>query len=67
MRKRTKYKHKFDTVFFMNRWKRPLWDRSGSWVILGLAKDYFSPTEYEYRIAFFGFDIRIWMIREPVS
>lgn len=66
MRRKIKYKHICERVVFSNRWKKLILDRGQSWVIFGLSKDFFSPTEYEYRISFFGFDIRIWMIRERV-
>ena len=67
MGKRTKYKHRFDTIVLVNRWNIPFWDRSSNWIIFGFGKNYFSTTEYEYRIGFFGFDVRVWMIREPIS
>lgn len=64
MRKKTKYKYKFDELIFNNRWKQPIWNRSGTWVILGFGTRYFSPTEVEFYFNFFGFDFRFWFNRE---
>jgi hypothetical protein len=61
-----KYKHSFDRIVFSNRWKIGKYTRNGDWVILGIQKWFFSSREYEYRICFFGFDIRIWLKREPI-
>ena len=58
-----KYKHSFEKVVFRNRWSLLKYQRCGDWVIIGIQKWWFSPTEYEYRIGFFGFDCRIWMKR----
>lgn len=62
--RRTKYKYEFDTIVFNNRWKKPIWNRSGSWVIIGFGKRYFSPTYFEYYFNFFGLDVRFWFKRE---
>ena len=59
-----KYKIRFKEVIGHNRWKRAKHQRNGDWVIIGISRQFFSPTEYEYRINFFGFDIRIWLERE---
>jgi len=67
MRKRTKYKSKFDTIVINNRWKRPYYSRGDSWVYFGFSKRYFSTNDYEYVISLFGIDIRIWMTREPAK
>lgn len=59
----TKYKHHFDRVIFNNRWRmRPI-SRPEDWVFIGVSVRWFSPSEYEYVISFFGFDVRIWMKR----
>jgi len=63
-RRKTKYKHSFDTIIINNRWMKPFYSRTDNWVYLGISTRYFSPTEYEYAIHFFGIDIRIWMKRE---
>ena len=67
MRKRTKYKSKFDTIVINNRWKRPVYSRSDNFQYFGFGKRYFSVKEYEYVISLFGIDIRIWMTREPAK
>jgi len=56
------YKHSFDKISFSNRWtnKYPPDD----WVIIGIQQWWFSPQRYEYRICFFGFNLRIWIKRE---
>ena len=58
--KRTKYILKFDGVILNNRWKRPFYSRPGSWVIIGFSKKYFSVSELEYVVSFFGLDILFW-------
>lgn len=64
---RTKYKHKFDKLVFTNRWKMSgkirYW---GDYTIIGICRFGFSPKEYEWRICFFGFELRFWMKREAV-
>ena len=60
---RTKYKHKFDCLIINNRWKRPSYSRSSEWVFIGIGQRYFSPTEMEYYISFFGIDFRFWFDR----
>ena len=57
------YKNNFDRITIHNRWKEPLWNRSGDWIIFGLYKFWFSEEAFEYRIAFFGITIRIWIKR----
>ena len=64
------YTHHFDRISLQNRWKYNKWrglhiDFASDWTILGIAQRFFSPLEYEYIIAFFGFELRIWMIRTP--
>ena len=61
---RNKYKHTFDTLLIPNRWKQKKYMRSGSWVIIGFSKDFFSSNEYEYRVHLFGIDFGFWMKRE---
>ena len=61
--KRTKYILKFDELHINNRWKKPFWNRTGSWVLFGFSKSYFSPIELEYIIHLFGFDFRFWFNR----
>lgn len=63
MKRKTKYKHKFERLIFNNRWATPYWHRSGNWLVIGIDTQYFSPTEYEFKIGFFGFELRIFMIR----
>ena len=63
---RNKYKHRFDRITFQNRWKQTKISRNSDWVIFGIQQWWFSPYEYEYRLCFFGFDMRIWMKRERI-
>lgn len=63
MRREKKYKYKFDRIVFNNRWKKPFWNRNGTWVIVGFGKRFFSSTSYEYYLNFFGLDIRFWFER----
>jgi len=62
-----KYRHSLEKITFYNRWRYNkyvgLRIDSSDWMILGLGQRWFSPTEYEYILAFFGFEIRIWMNR----
>ena len=62
-----KYNHSLDRIVFRNRWGMPKHQRCDDWLIFGFEKWYFSPTEYEYRIGFFGFDCRIWMKRKFID
>jgi hypothetical protein len=43
-----------------NRWKKPFYDRKSSWTYFGLSKSYFSGTEFEYVLHFFGLDVRLF-------
>lgn len=62
---RTKYKHRFDRVVFNNRWlqKYP----PDNYTIFGLSKFWFSSLEYEWRLSFFGLEMRIWIKREFIK
>lgn len=60
-------KVKFERIMFDNRWARPVWNRSDNWTVIGIHIHWFSPKEFEYHLCFFGFRIRIWMIREPIQ
>lgn len=61
------YKHSLDRIITTNRWRQSRIQRSGDWVIVGIQRWWFNPLEYEYRICFFGFDIRIWMKRKFIE
>lgn len=61
--KTKRYKVKFDSFIISNRWRKPLWNRSGSWIYFGFSKEFYSPTELEYRFHFFGIDFRFWFNR----
>jgi len=65
--RKTKYKHSFDTLVINNRWRKPIWSRSSDWVIVGVRQSYFSPSEYEISICFFGIDFRFWFKRELIQ
>ena len=67
MNNKTKYKHKFDEFIFTNRWALPFYSRPSTWVIIGLGRRYFSPTEYEYYLSLFGLDFRFWFKKELIS
>lgn len=61
---RTKYTHHFDHAMISNRWRKEWWNRNDNWVFFGASINWFSSTEYEYRIHFFGIDIRFWFVRK---
>lgn len=64
---RTKYKIKFDRITFVNRWIK---DRVLGWsdyTLIGIRKFWFSPTQFEWQVCFFGLEMRIWLIREYVK
>jgi hypothetical protein len=65
----TKYKHTFDKLVFTNRWimDGKNWWRSGDYTLIGICRFGFSPTEYEWRLCFFGLEARIWMKREQIK
>lgn len=67
--KKFRYTHAIDRVMFYNRWKYNkyvgLHTDSSDYTIIGIGTRSFSPTEYEYIIAFFGFDLRIWIKKTP--
>jgi hypothetical protein len=56
-----RYNHSFDRIVINNRWKRKWYSRSDNYCYLGIGKRYFSPTDYEYYISFFGIDIRVFI------
>jgi hypothetical protein len=57
------YKYEFERLVFSNRWARPKLSREDDWLILGISKWWFSPEQFEYRIGFFGLQLRIWIKR----
>lgn len=59
-----KWNHKFDTIYFKNRWKE---HHRGDWTIIGLHRWYHSVTEYCYRFCFFGLECHIWMKRSLIN
>ena len=61
------YKSKFDRITIHNRWKRPRWDRSGSWLIIGVYKYKYSAEEYGYFIGAFGITVYIWIKRVLIT
>lgn len=67
MRRQKKYKSKFERFHLNNRWKTPIYSRSGDWVMIGIGIRFFSPTEYEYYINCFGIDFRFWFVREWIG
>jgi len=64
-----RYSHRLDRIKLYNRWTYNKWRgltiESSDWTVVGIAQRYFSHEEYEWLICFFGFEIRIWMIRKP--
>lgn len=67
MQKKNKYKYSFDELRFKNRWKEPIYSRSGTWTIIGIHQHWFSFDQYDIRLCFFGFEIIVWMKRESVE
>jgi len=59
-----RYKHKLDEIVFTNRWKQSCW---GNYTLIGITKYWFSFSEYEWRLCFFGFELRFWMKREFIN
>ncbi len=57
---RCRYNHQFYRFFFTNRFMQPKYSRSSSWVIFGISRYWFSPTEYAYKLHFFGLDFSWW-------
>jgi hypothetical protein len=53
-----KYKHALKEVRFNNRWTQRY--PPSDWTIIGLARWWFGPTEYCYKLCLFGFDLQIW-------
>jgi len=58
MRKK-RYTRSFERITIRNRWKMIF--PPDDWVIIGIQQWYFSPVQYEIRLCFFGFDLRIWI------
>lgn len=65
---KSKYKTKFDSLNIWSRWR---WSKykglvmdDSNCTLIGIGKRWFSPTEYEFILAFFGLEIRIWLKRE---
>jgi hypothetical protein len=54
-------KTKFQSVIFTTKWKDKYW---GDFTLIGISKIWFSVYEYEWRLSFFGFDIRFWFKRQ---
>jgi hypothetical protein len=65
--KRTRYKHRLDRIVLNNRWRKPFYSRSDNWTIIGISTRWFSTTDYEWIISFFGLDLRIWIKREYLT
>lgn len=61
--KQRKYKIKFDRINFSNRWKQSRIGRGSDWTIIGISEWWCSPTEFCYKICFFGLDLKIWFSR----
>jgi len=59
-RRKTKYNYKFDRFVFNNRWKLPIYSRTGSWVIIGIGVRWASPNDVEYYFNLFGLEFRFW-------
>lgn len=56
-----KYKHSIEEAVISNKWGDKRW---GDFTLIGISKKWFSPTEYEWVLSFFGLDVRIFMKRE---
>jgi hypothetical protein len=59
-----KYNNTLEKVVFTNRWKMDgNIKRWGDYTLLGICRFGFSPIEYEWRLCFFGLELRFWMIK----
>lgn len=57
-----RYHKRFDRIHFYSRWSHKY--PPDDWTIIGIAKWWFGPEDYSYRICFFGLELRIWIKRE---
>jgi len=62
-----KYKISFDRIMFTNLWTYENRYNRSDWLILGVAKWWFSSSQFEYRISFFGLMIRVWLTRKFIE
>jgi hypothetical protein len=59
-KEQTRYKIKFDSVSFLNRWKQRRLSRNANWTIIGVSVWWSQPTKYCYKFSFFGLEMRIY-------
>lgn len=65
MRDPRKFKYRFDRLVWHNRWASRF--PSQDWTIVGISERWFSHREFEYRVSFFGFEVRIWINRDVID
>lgn len=61
------YVHKFDRIFFYNRWAMHKFGRPCDWTIIGISERWGGPSEYSYNFCFFGFQMSVWFKRTWVE
>lgn len=59
-----KFKHKFKRVYFYSRYKFKY--PPENYCILGIALHYYSIDMYEFRLCFFGIELRFVIFREII-
>lgn len=63
----TKYKHKFEKIMFLNRWILSEYARSDDWVLIGISTWWGSPQRYQWRLSFFGLELRFIFSRKTAE
>jgi len=62
-----KYKHRFDRVYFLNRWLHINRHNRGSFTIFGIARWFSGPSDYRIELCFFGLEAHVWFIRRALG
>lgn len=60
---KTKYKHSFERMYYMNRWSERPYSRPSNWVVIGIHTRWFSHEEYSWRISLLGLEWSFWFKR----
>ena len=58
-----KYKHRFDRVYFINRWLHKNRHSRGDITIIGISRWFSGPHDYRYSLCFFGLEAHLWFKR----
>lgn len=62
---KSKYKKSIGRSYLFNRWKMKY--PPDDWCILGISIRWIDPSYYQYRVCFFGFELRIGINREFIK